>query len=655
MRKLPLLSQTGCALSIPYSHTVLGGGNEWGVANSSRYMVVFATPVLLCLFGQVEVLGQGQADGCATEMPPELPSTQVLNCSTVSIGWMRVYNDHYEPLPGDDVKTIKVRFVFLQRPGDNEFENNTYAILSLSNSAGDLEIKCNDFQNSFLSIWGLGNNRAVQFDANEFFIDPQQANQNHDIVLSSVGNEAGSFGMTQGSLSNPRLNLFSSSLAEHHVLTNTFSFGSTPPLLTEFFHYYHPTPILNPRLMPICDDDDGCAIPNYYHNQDVGNVGGDQIPECIDITDFIGGGGIVEELCQTKECLETLRTYIHDLRNNIDGGDKEQLIADLDAYPNGEATFQLLRQKSPYLSDEVLIQIAQTTGMAAWKRANLLVINSPLSDKVMEEVSGLVSEYTYQILESIRYYDQLSDRGMLEDRISEEERKKASILSHLLNDLVQQKDMEQIAELIADETPEYALRTLTSAYLKVGNIAQAQSVLDQIPIFDAEDQQFRDIHGINIERALNPQFDLSPEQESIVRQIAADTYSTQAGYARGLLWLYRDEVIPIELPDFETAITLSGKSQSRKSKPRFSADDLNSLLLFPNPAHSELVYYLPPSKQGNSLAIYDLNGEQKTSISIDPEQRIGQISVANLPNGVYIVTLLEGEKRLFSAKLLVAH
>lgn len=527
----------------------------------------------------------------------------------------------------------------------NIFHNHINGIVALSNPKSYLNIECNQFYNTqSVGIWALGNNNALKFDANEFF-----DSQKFDAVLSSVGTEVGSWGLSQGSWASPRFNLFSSSLTQHHIATLGF-FSATPNL---FFNYYHPIQTLNPRLVPICDNNDGCSPSNNYLNSEVGFVNNYQIPECIDIEGLIGGGGY--QLCRTKQCLITLKQYIYDLQNNIDGGDKEQLIADLNAYPNGEATFQLLYQKSPYLSDEVLIQIAKTTAMATWKRSNLLVINSPLSDAVMADIVNYVPAYTYQILESIRYYDQLSERGALESRISEEDRKKADILSHLLSDLMKQKDVAQIAELIADEEPEFALRTLTTAYLQAGNIAQAQSALAQIPIYDTEDQQFYDIQSINIQRAITPLFDLSPEQEAIVRQIANDTYSTQAGYAQGLLRLYRGETTDIVLPDFESAVTLSGKTQTQRPRPQFSADELNSILLFPNPANAEAIYYLPPTKQGNQLVIYDLNGNQKTSMAIQPEQRIGEISVTDLPNGIYIVALQSNNSIISQTKLLVAH
>lgn len=534
------------------------------------------------------------------------------------------------------------------RVHNNTFTNTTNGIVSITNPRGTFSIDCNDFYNNELAIWALGNNRAVVFDANEFFNTAK-----FDAVLSSVGTEQGDWRDAHGSLLEPRFNLFSSNLSQDHIATINFFSG----VQTLFFNYYHPTPTLNSRLVPVCDDDDGGATPNNYHNQDVGTVPISEVPTCIDIDGLIGGGG-GDEFCQSKECLENLKVYINDLKNNIDGGDKEQLIADLSAYPNSQATYQNLYDGSPYLSDSLLLQIAQTTGMADWKRSNLLVINSPLSDEVMIQIIEYVPAYTYQILESIRYYDQLSERGVLESRISEEERKKAAILSTLLTEMLQQKNYAEMADLVADEDPEYALRTLSAAQLHLGNPTQAQTILDQIPIFDAEDQQFYDIQSINIARATQAQFDLSPEQEAVLRQIANDYYSSQAGYAQGLLRLYRDEQIDIVLPDIEdgTHTATSGKTQvATRNKARFSADELNSLMLFPNPAASVATFYLPTTADNSTLEVRDIQGNNRASVALTPGQRIGQLDVSELPNGLYWVSLQNGNKTISSAKLIVVH
>ena len=113
----------------------------------------------------------------------------------------------------------------------------------------------------------------------------------------------------------------------------------------------------------------------------------------------------------------------------------------------------------------------------------------------------------------------------MESRISEEERKKNDILHDLLRKYIDENNAAEIAEMVADESPEYAARMLMAAYTKTGNLVQAQSLLDAMPIMDTNDQEFKDIQTINIQRAADPQFSLSAAQEATIRAVANDYLS----------------------------------------------------------------------------------------------------------------------------------
>ena len=89
----------------------------------------------------------------------------------------------------------------------------------------------------------------------------------------------------------------------------------------------------------------------------------------------------------------------------IDGGNTAALLAGVDNSPTEYSTYQSLYAQSPFLSDEVLASIGQATEMPEWQRGNLLIMNSPLTDSVMIAVDPYISDYTYQFLEAIRYYD----------------------------------------------------------------------------------------------------------------------------------------------------------------------------------------------------------------------------------------------------------
>ena len=99
--------------------------------------------------------------------------------------------------------------------------------------------------------------------------------------------------------------------------------------------------------------------------------------------------------------------------DHIDGGNTAALLAGVENLPAEYSTYQSLYSQSPYLSDEVLVRIGQATEMPEWQRGNLLIMNSPLTNSVMIAIDPYISDYTYQFLEAIRYYDPLSDRARI--------------------------------------------------------------------------------------------------------------------------------------------------------------------------------------------------------------------------------------------------
>ncbi|MBK8473822.1 MAG: hypothetical protein IPL33_17585 [Sphingobacteriales bacterium] len=106
------------------------------------------------------------------------------------------------------------------RVHNNTFTNTTNGIVSITNPRGTFSIDCNDFYNNELAIWALGNNRAVVFDANEFFNTAK-----FDAVLSSVGTEQGDWRDATARYSNRVSTYFHLTLAKTISPPSTFFRG----------------------------------------------------------------------------------------------------------------------------------------------------------------------------------------------------------------------------------------------------------------------------------------------------------------------------------------------------------------------------------------------------------------------------------------------
>ena len=106
-----------------------------------------------------------------------------------------------------------------------------------------------------------------------------------------------------------------------------------------------------------------------------------------------------------------------------------------------------------------------------------------------------------------------------------------------------------------------------STYIKMGDLVQANTLLNALPIATDRDQQFKDVQTINLLRATDPQFEPSAAQEATLLAIATDYFSPNAGYAQGLVALFYGEYIVTELPNWEDAASSSGKTAPMRRKP----------------------------------------------------------------------------------------
>ena len=76
-----------------------------------------------------------------------------------------------------------------------------------------------------------------------------------------------------------------------------------------------------------------------------------------------------------------------------------------------------------------------------------------LATSLFLAIEPYVSTATYQLLEAIRYYEQLSERAGLESQISDAELKKNEILHELLRKYTDENNAAEIADLLEDELP----------------------------------------------------------------------------------------------------------------------------------------------------------------------------------------------------------
>lgn len=189
----------------------------------------------------------------------------------------------------------------------NVFSGHPFGVDLLNTGFVGQHLNCNSHQDD-RAIRVMGYCRGVQFNDNTF------DNQTADLYMGQSGGLLGDIFPNQGSNGAARLNLFSENEGDNDIVTE--------PGETVFFRYYPPTgdeftPAELARMLPDCDDDDGCAVPNNYHNEPASKPYSD-----CDLPQSPPGGGDALP-CANRDCLDSLNTRLAWLNQQIAAGQSQ--------------------------------------------------------------------------------------------------------------------------------------------------------------------------------------------------------------------------------------------------------------------------------------------------------------------------------------------
>lgn len=540
---------------------------------------------------------------------------------------------------------------------NNTFDNTINGISAFTTSLetpGDNNIQCNNFLNCSSGLYVVDNNEGLQFYDNDF--NTTQA----DVTINSNGKIA----MQQGTYDSasgvylPFFNLFTLDRPTERIISN-----SEFP----FFYFYHTdddlySPNNNNRLVPHCFLGEtppfgGCTNTNSYMAIEVALPTNYSYTTCIDLGEDGGEGPLPPTIaeCKTRACYNAMKAYLASLEEQKDGGDKEALLNDLYNSPEALATYQKYMDASPYLSDEVLKEMAQNPLMSMGRRANILMANAPLSDEMMSIAYDNVSASVYQVLYALKYYLKISERDRLDMRIGSETDKKENLLRELLTKFADEKDYAQLDEILNAENTTYAVRALLSSKMERGDYATAQSILDNLPATTPDEQEYKTIQQINLQfQSATEAFSLSETQYQTLHNIAT-AYGTQAPAACALLSLLRGEYCDWQLPTNAG----SGKTE-RKGYPQVPLIDLqasNKLMVRPNPGNDRIAVLVPPFvvEKEATIAVFDTNGKLYQQLGLAEGQSNLNLNISDLPNGIYIVNMTADGATVATAKLVVQH
>jgi len=186
--------------------------------------------------------------------------------------------------------------------------------------------------------------------------------------------------------------------------------------------------------------------------------------------------------------------------------------------------------------------------------------------------------------------------------------------------------------------------------VQMNDYAGAQAVLSTLPNISQDEQWFRSVQEINLERLQSTgAFTLSEPQDSLL-QVVAKSKSPERSYARALLSFLKEEQF---FPDIELSL---GERQGF-GHPQVQSDlgiHLNEKFsVRPNPTNGEVeVVFDSDEIKGGFVTILSPNGKMLRKYELPESNRL-MLQLADMPNGIYFLQVSNNNKTVGRTKLVI--
>ena len=340
-------------------------------------------------------------------------------------------------------------------------------------------------------------------------------------------------------------------------------------------------------------------------------------------------------------------TDLVQLKSNIDNGDTQGLLNSIATEPTKIYTYQDLETASPYLSDEVLSAIVQSSAMEYWKKDTLLHKNAPLSSRIMKAVDTVLHSSTYTSLLNVRANIGISARALLEWDIEEKEQLKVLLLDTLTKlYLAGDISVQALPDTLAKEGTPFAKRAELGLYIQNKEWSNAQSLIDSLPIATQTEQNYQFTQDLALQVMTNSSFVLDSIQDTTLRVIATEK-TPESAYAQALLSLLKEELFDRDLQQGNS----SGSAKKEDSKGILISKELR---VYPNPAKDNISILLPSDLNDNvNINFYNIVGKGIKTLSLSEGQSFISMSLKDFQSGIYLITIESHGSVLFETKLVI--
>ncbi len=485
-----------------------------------------------------------------------------------------------------------------------------------------VSVTCNDFDNNTYDI----------------FVTADIDNPYADTLNTGIA-------QYQGSDNFPAGNLFTDSIYEELSFI-TINWGDFTNIYNdaEFFNYYYNDTTGYPRVYPLHVA--GSGVVNLIWT----STPFSQDSTCPDRTiDTTGGGGIGGGVIKSAQLKTSINYYSSQLANLTDGGNTELTIAEIVLANDYTAwqTYLSLMNKSPYLSDEALKEVAaKEEGLTAPMVRDVLVANpqAAKSNEVQAILNERIEELPAYMIEQINSgLTNISPREFLEMRKAE----CTAEYSRIINNRI--RYIAKTPGLSLQDSVEYYLNSLdipvfhymlSDFYASMGDYNSAIAELNNI-----------DYTGIEIPLRIQESTAfytmLFQWQTDSVNLMALDSSKLQmleyyetghpavAAKARSLLFLNNacDYEEPIYYPSQITSRKMRVSNEAEKETGYFN--------VYPNPATDfvQVSWKTNDNIEAIGITISNALGNYLINKSISGKENTIIISLKEFTQGIYLCTI----------------
>jgi hypothetical protein len=281
-----------------------------------------------------------------------------------------------------------------------------------------------------------------------------------------------------------------------------------------------------------------------------------------------------------------------------------------------------------------------------------MLANAKLSRQVMVALmdSDLLNEYMMAIVQNAGSGPSVKD--LLQQEVALRAAEKAEALVHVYADIAADSTLSDpyntLFNLIAANADASDYYLLAQMALERGRYAKANAYLDSLVLATADDTGLlRDL--VSMSQTLGGEWELADVSQRA--QLATMANSAEQGSAFAWAIRYRmgetDEIPTAEMPDTEKSLVLE-----RAKAPTPAA--LPLLQAMPNPTTGTSMLAIGLELDGAALVrVSDPQGRVVRTMRLGEGQRLVELDLTGLSNGLYTCELLQGEYKLAVTKLTV--